>query len=104
MEAASEKKAADIVLLDARGVCSFADYFVICSGDSSKQLEAIRGEVGLVLKNLGVTPHHCEGTTESGWLLMDFSDVIVHIFASLERERYQLDELWGKAVSVVRIQ
>jgi len=104
VEAASEKKAADIVLLDARGVCSFADYFVICSGDSSKQLEAIRGEVGLVLKNLGVTPHHCEGTTESGWLLMDFSDVIVHIFASLERERYQLDELWGKAVSVVRIQ
>ena len=104
MEAASEKKAADIVLLDVRGVCSFADYFVICSGDSSKQLEAIRDEVAQVLKKVGVPPHHCEGTTESGWLLMDFSDVIVHIFASLERERYQLDELWSKAVPVVRIQ
>ena len=92
------------MLLDARGVCSFADYFVICSGDSSKQLEAIRDEVGQVLKKAGVTPHHCEGTKESGWLLVDFSDVIVHIFASLERERYQLDELWSKAVPVVRIQ
>ena len=92
------------MLLDARGVCNFADYFVICSGDSGKQLEAIRDEVSQVLKKTGVTPHHCEGTTESGWLLVDFSDVIVHIFAALERERYQLDELWSKAVPVVRIQ
>lgn len=104
MEAASEKKAADIVLLDARGVCNFADYFVICSGDSGKQLEAVRDEICQVLKKAGVPSHHCEGTTESGWLLVDFSDVIVHIFASLERERYQLDELWSKAALVVRIQ
>ncbi len=92
------------MLLDVRGVCSFADYFVICSGDSSKQLEAIRDEVSQVLKRAGVIPHHCEGTTESGWLLLDFSDVIVHIFAALEREHYQLDQLWSNAVPVVRIQ
>ena len=104
VEAASDKKATDIVLLDARGVCSFADYFVMCSGDSSKQIEAIREEIGQVLKKEGILPHHCEGTVDSGWLLLDFNDVIVHIFAPLEREHYQLDELWNEAVPVVRLQ
>lgn len=104
MEAASDKKAVDIVLLDTRGVCSFADYFVICSGDSNKQIEAIRDEVGHVLKRKGILPHHYEGTVDSGWLLLDFSDVIVHIFAPDEREQYQLDKLWSQAIPVVRIQ
>jgi ribosome-associated protein len=104
VEAASEKKATDIVLLDARGVCSFADYFVLCSGESSKQIEAIRDEIGHVLKKEGILPHHYEGTVDSGWLLIDLSDVIVHIFAPLEREHYQLDQLWSQAVPIVRIQ
>jgi len=104
VEAASDKKAVDIVLLDTRGICSFADYFVICSGDSSKQIEAIRDEVGHVLKRKGILPHHYEGTVDSGWLLLDFSDVIVHIFAPDEREQYQLDKLWSQAIPVVRIQ
>ncbi len=104
MEAASDKKAVDIVLLDTRGICSFADYFVICSGDSNKQIEAIRDEVGHVLKRKGILPHHYEGTVDSGWLLLDFSDVIVHIFAPDEREQYQLDKLWSQAIPVVRIQ
>jgi len=104
VEAASDKKAVDIVLLDTRGVCTFADYFVICSGDSSKQIEAIRDEVGHVLKRAGILPHHYEGTVDSGWLLLDFSDVIVHIFAPDEREQYQLDKLWSQAIPVVRIQ
>lgn len=92
------------MLLDTRGVCSFADYFVMCSGDSRQQIEAIRDEVSRVLKKEGILPHHCEGTVDSGWLLIDFSDVIVHIFAPLEREHYQLDRLWSEAVPVVRIQ
>ena len=104
VEAASNKKAVDIVLLDAREVCSFADYFVICSGDTGKQIEAIRDEVGHVLKKEGILPHHYEGTVDSGWLLLDFSDVIVHIFAPDEREQYQLDKLWSQAIPVVRIQ
>ena len=104
VEAASDKKASDIVLFDVRRVCSFADYFVMCSGDSSRQIEAIRDEVGQVLKKEGILPHHYEGTVDSGWLLIDFNDVIVHIFASLEREHYQLDRLWGEAVPVVRVQ
>lgn len=104
VEAANDKKAADIVLLDAREVCTFADYFVICSGDTGKQIEAIRDEVGHVLKKEGILPHHYEGTVDSGWLLLDFSDVIVHIFAPVEREQYQLDKLWSQAIPVVRIQ
>ena len=104
MEAASEKKAADIVLLDARWVCSFADYFVICNGDSGRQTQAIYEEVEHALKKAGVSPIHHEGTVDSGWLLIDYGDVIVHIFATLEREYYQLDKLWGQANLVLRIQ
>jgi len=104
VEAASDKQASDILLLDARGVCSFADYFVICSGDSDRQIEAIRDEVGHMLKREGILPRHYEGTVDSGWLLIDFGDVIVHIFAPFEREYYQLDELWSQANPVVRIQ
>jgi len=92
------------MLLDTRGVCSFADYFVICSGDSDRQIEAIRDEIGHTLKKEGVLPNHYEGTVDSGWLLLDFGDVIVHIFAPVEREHYQLDKLWSQANLVVRIQ
>ena len=77
---------------------------MICSGDSNQQLEAIRNGVGEVLKKAGVRPHHCEGTVDSGWLLMDFNDVIVHIFTPVERANYQLDRLFSKATPVIRIQ
>lgn len=104
VEAASDKQASDIVLLDARGVCSFADYFVICSGESARQLESIHEEVEHVLKREGVMPLHFEGTMDSGWLLLDYGDVIVHIFAPAEREFYKLDKLWSEATPLVRIQ
>ena len=104
VEAASDKLATDIVLLDARGVCSFADYFVICSGDSERQIKAIYEEIEHTLKKEGTVPHHHEGTVDSGWLLLDFGDVIVHIFAPFEREYYQLDKLWSQATTVVRMQ
>lgn len=92
------------MLLDARGVCSFADYFVICSGDSRRQIQAIYDEVEHALKKDGILPHHHEGTVDSGWLLLDFGNVIVHIFAPFEREYYQLDKLWNQATPVIRIQ
>ena len=104
VEAASDKQASDIVLLDARKVCSFADYFVICSGESERQTRTIYEDVEHVLKKEGVTPHHREGSVDSGWLLLDFGDVIVHIFDPTERYYYQLDELWNEATPVVRIQ
>lgn len=101
---ASDKQASDIVLLDTRTVCNFADYFVICTGETERQLRAIHEEIEYTLKEAGVFLHHHEGTTDSGWLLLDYGDVIVHIFATPERDYYRLDELWREANLVLRIQ
>ncbi|MGB6874348.1 MAG: ribosome silencing factor [Dehalococcoidia bacterium] len=103
-ELASEKQARDIAMLDVRALCSFADYFVICTGDTKRHIEAIWQGIGGVLKTKGVVTHHNEGTPDSGWMLADFGSVIVHIFAPLERDYYQLDKLWDKVTPVVRIQ
>ena len=92
------------MLLDTREVCSFADYFVMCNGESKRQIKTLYDEVGHRLKKAGISLHHAEGTVDSGWLLLDFGDVIVHIFAPVEREHYQLDELWNNAIPLVRIQ
>jgi ribosome-associated protein len=104
VEAASEKQASDIVLLDVSKICTFADYFVICSGDSARQLSAIGDEVEHTLRDLGERPIHHEGTASSGWMLYDYADVLVHIFGPDERKFYQLDELWNQATPVIRIQ
>ncbi len=92
------------MLLDARTVCSFADFFVICTGETERQIRAIYEEVEHALKKEGIQPIHHEGTIDSGWLLLDYGDVIVHIFAAVEREFYQLDRLWSRANTVLRIQ
>ena len=91
-------------MLDVRDICSFADYFVICDGESVRQIRTISEEIEKALKKEGVLPHHREGDTESGWLLLDYSDVIVHIFDEEEREFYDLDGLWQEAKTVLRIQ
>ncbi len=104
VEIASDKQAADIVLLDVRGIVSFTDYFVMCSGQSDRQINAIYDEIVRSLKKEAMLPRHREGTVGSGWLLLDYGDVIVHIFAPTERHYYQLDELWSQASPVVRIQ
>jgi ribosome-associated protein len=101
---ASEKQAGNIVLLDVRGLCSFADYFVICAGESDRQLRTIQEEIEKGLKKEGIKPLHQEGTIDSGWLLLDYGEVIVHIFSAAERDYYQLDEFWGEARPVIRIQ
>lgn len=92
------------MLLDARGVCSFSDYFVICSGETARQIKTIYEEVEQTLKKEDILPHHREGTPDSGWMLLDFGDIIVHIFTLTEREYYQLDKLWSQAIPIVRIQ
>ena len=103
-QVASEKQATDIIMLDVRELCSFADYFVICSADSKRHIEAIWQAIDTIMKGKGTIPHHSEGTPESGWMLADFDSVIVHIFAPSERDYYQLDKLWDKAIPVLRIQ
>ena len=104
VEIASDKQASNIVLLDVRGICTFSDYFVICSGDNERQIRTIYDDIAQSLKQEGSITHHNEGTVDSGWLLLDYGDVIVHIFAAPEREYYRLDELWSGAKPVLRIQ
>ncbi len=104
IEAAGEKQASDILLLDTRRVCSFADYFIILTGESGRQLDAIAEEIRRSLKESGIYPLHTEGTPGSGWLLLDYNDVIVHIFSPEERGTYALDQLWADASTVLRIQ
>jgi ribosome-associated protein len=89
--------------MDTREVCSFADYFVICSAESTRQVKAIADSVVETLKKDGLLPLHEEGTPESGWILLDYNDVIIHVFSLAEREYYQLDQLWEKACTKVRV-
>jgi len=104
VDVASEKQATDILLLDIRQVTTFADYFLIMTAESRRQMEALSEDMEQVLKLSGVALHHREGTPEAGWLLLDFSDVIVHLFAPEERGLYKLEELWSTGQQVVRIQ
>ena len=104
IDAASDKQATDIVMLDMREVSTFADYFVILSGESKRQIEAISDEIRRVLGETGATVQHQEGSIDSGWILMDFGGVIIHVFAPSEREYYHLEKLWSRATPLIRIQ
>jgi ribosome-associated protein len=104
VDAAEDKKAADIVLLDVSELTSFTDYFVICSGGSERQLGAIGDGIAEALRDEGVRPIGREGGSNSHWTLLDFGFVIVHIFAPPERDYYQLERHWAKAKTVLRVQ
>jgi ribosome-associated protein len=104
VDAAADKKASDILLLDLRRMTLIADYFVVCNGQSSRQLRAIAQGIAESLKDLGERPLRMEGTPESGWLLMDFGSVIAHIFSPELRAYYALEKLWQDAPVVVRMQ
>ncbi|GCF10392.1 ribosome silencing factor [Dictyobacter arantiisoli] len=104
VDIASDKKASDILLLDIRDVSVIADYFVICSGNNSRQILAIANTIDKDLSKHGATLFHREGSAESGWILLDFGDVIVHIFGPKEREYYRLERLWSEAKTVVYLQ
>lgn len=90
--------------MDLRSVSLLADYFVICSGESERQVKAIVDEIAEKTKEEGVRPLHIEGDSSSGWVLVDYGGVIVHVFAPAVRDYYQLEKLWSDASVVVRIQ
>lgn len=104
VDAVSDKQAEDVLLLDIRSVASFADYFVIASGQTSRQIRAIIESVEEAADEAGLKPMGIEGEPDSGWVLIDYGDVIVHIFAPDERAYYDLEGLWHAATPVVRIQ
>jgi ribosome-associated protein len=103
VELAADKKASDIVLLDVRGQTTMTDYFVICSGASDRQLNAIAGGIVEGLKDDGDPPLSREGDAGSHWLLVDFGGVIVHVMSKPEREFYQLEKLWSEASLLLHI-
>ena len=101
---ASDKKASDVLVLDIREVTTIADYFVICSGSNPRQLQAIADALEENLEKQGARMLHREGVADTGWTLLDFGDVIVHIFGTKEREYYRLERLWSEAKTVVYLQ
>jgi ribosome-associated protein len=104
VELAEDKKAADIVLLDLADLTTLADAFVICSGGSERQIDAIADGIVEGLREMGVRPIGREGTPASHWVLVDFGSVIVHVFTPPERDYYGLEKYWSAARVVVRVQ
>ena len=105
VEIASDKLATDIVLLDIRQIGSFADYFVVASTASERQMQAVVRDLEQTLRNDdGVRPLRVEGRASSGWVLIDYGDVVVHLFSAEQRGFYRLEELWSAAVPLVRMQ
>jgi ribosome-associated protein len=104
VELAEDKKAAEIVLLDLGELTTMADFFVICSGGSERQLEAIASGIIASLRDEKVKPIGREGTSASHWILIDFGSVIVHVFTPPERDYYGLEKHWSEARTILRVQ
>lgn len=94
LKAVDDKKAQDIVVLDIAEIATFAHYFLICSGDSSRQIQAIADEVELRMRDSGLKPNHIEGYRNAEWVLMDYLDLVVHVFSKKARAFYDLERLW----------
>ncbi|RBW70480.1 ribosome silencing factor [Bacillus taeanensis] len=96
-KSADDKKAQDIIVLNMEGISLIADYFIICHGNSEKQVQAIAEEVKDKAQENGVSIKRLEGKDESRWILVDLGGVIVHVFHKDERSYYNLEKLWGDA-------
>ena len=97
LEAAREKKATDLVLLDLRKAGAFTDYFLVCTGANPRQVHAIADAVEQALKSVQIRPAHVEGHKRAEWVLLDYFDFIVHVFSPAARAFYGLERLWGNA-------
>ncbi len=97
-EIASDRKALEIRVLDLRGIVSYTDFFVVCSGNTERQTKAIHDAVYQALKDEeGLLPRRSEGVRESRWILLDYLDCVLHVFTPAAREFYRLENLWGEA-------
>ncbi|MBT4124887.1 MAG: ribosome silencing factor [Chloroflexi bacterium] len=104
VDEASEKLGSDIVLLETEGISSFADYFVIISGETDRHLESMAEDISRRSRKMGVHVTHREGSGKGGWLLIDFTGVVIHLFTRDQREHYGLEDLWARATEIVRVQ
>lgn len=104
MDVLADRKGEDVLLLDIQGLSVLADHFVICSGTSARQLRALLSSVREETKAAGVAPPRVEGEPSSGWILMDYGGVVVHLFSPEIRAFYDLEDLWRDGRVVVRIQ
>jgi ribosome-associated protein len=97
-EYASDRKALDIVQLDLRGIIGYTDYFVICTGRTDRQTKAIHDAIHAGMKREhSILPRRVEGLSQARWILMDYLDVVVHVFTPDTRDYYRLEQLWGEA-------
>ena len=94
IDAALDKKAQDAVVIELHDICSFTDYFLICTGTSTRHNQTIADNIEETLKKQGVRPLHIEGHTEGEWILLDYVDFVIHIFSARAREFYDLERLW----------
>jgi ribosome-associated protein len=105
VEAISDKLGENIVLMDLRQQTPYTDYFVICSANSERQIKAISdGIAEYTLKHFSQKPRRIEGKAESGWMLLDYNGLTVHVFAHTQRQFYQLEDLWKEAPVVLKMQ
>jgi ribosome-associated protein len=104
LDVIADKKGSDIVMLDLRALTPLADYFVVCSTESVRQLNAIADGIEEKLTQGSILPLHVEGVPESGWVILDYGSVIVHIFDPEQRAYYRLEKLWSLAPTIVHIQ
>lgn len=98
--AAEDKKASDLVALDLRKLGAFTDFFLICSGQNQRQVQAIADAIEEGLRSTGVRPNHVEGYERAEWILLDYFDFIIHVFNRETRVFYALERLWGSAVRI----
>ena len=91
------KKASDLIILEIKGLSSIADYFIICSGKSDRQVQGIAHSIEESLKKEGIYPLGIEGFSEAKWILLDYNDVVIHVFFDPVREFYDLEGLWSDA-------
>ncbi len=104
VDAAVDRQAADVLLMDVARVSSFADYFVIVTCLNARHMNAVGDAMEKVADAASLPALHREGTPDSGWVLLDFGDIIAHLFTAPMRERYALEQLWQAAPTVVRVQ
>jgi ribosome-associated protein len=100
VSAADDRKAVDLKVLQLEKITDFTDYFLICSGTSERQVQAIADAVQERLRERGVRPLHVEGYNRSQWILIDYGDLVVHVFQEEQRRYYALERLWGDAPDV----